>query len=661
LIQELLDVNPSLAGFGIARADGQLILVSNVPEGKPLPNLLTSPKSAQSFQELLQKKKMLIGRTYFLSLLQKWVIPIRIPIFNKEGKIAYVMTTGIDIHNDELPWKIKSKKSDIAVAIVRDDYYFTYVSDISENEYEAYYYDPVPQKALAQLDQKRLMTSNINTFDLIDRYNEKLLVVSHYNKSLHLLYATAIPYKTLYLELYQRLNLFLLGIVLFYIAAFIFYTITNKSDKLLKSKLRWIARHDKLTNLPNRYYLEETIVHWNKRYPHYSIFFLDLDNFKFINDNYGHPFGDRLLKLLAQRLQTLIQDHEHVIRQGGDEFIIISSRQSSEIKDFAEHILHVISEIVHIDKISLYPKISIGIAHYPQDGDTIHSLLSKADMALYQAKEGKFGYAEYSKALEEISKRRLDIELQLRGAVERNEFYVLLQPQIDAQSLRIIGVEALVRWKNRELGFIPPDQFISIAEEIGEIKALGEFVLKEACLMCLEIWRTIQTPCNLSVNASVEELLHDDYVDTILRIIDDLHFPKEKLLIEVTESLLIHDVDRAKQVLNRLRSEGIGVSLDDFGTGYSSLSMLNGLPVTELKIDQSFVRDILIDSQDLSLVKSIIALAKLFNLKTVAEGVEESGQAEALQNAGCSVLQGYYFAKPLQKEELIALIQKSYM
>jgi EAL domain-containing protein (putative c-di-GMP-specific phosphodiesterase class I) len=313
---------------------------------------------------------------------------------------------------------------------------------------------------------------------------------------------------------------------------------------------------------------------------------------------------------------------------------------------------------VTIDQITLYPKISIGIAHYPQDASSLDDLFSKADMALYKAKENKLGFIEYSSALEEASKKRLDIEIQLRTAIENDEFYVVLQPQMNASSLELEGVEALIRWENPALGFIVPDQFIAIAEEIGEITRIGRFVLRTACEMVMRVQAETDTTFALSVNASADELFHPDYIDQILMILHETNFPHEMLIVEVTESLLINDVRKAKQVLNDLRSEGIGVSLDDFGTGYSSLSMLKGLPVTELKIDQSFIRDFLVDKQDLILTKSIIALAKLLDLKTVAEGVEEEGHVFELQNAGCTILQGFYFSKPLTEGQLIEFINE---
>ena len=659
LLRQPLMSNPNLAAFGVARTDGQLIAMTYIPKNYTLPNLLSDEKSRSTFQMVLDKKRMVIGHTYNMPLLDKWVIPLRIPIFNKQHKVAFVLTTGIDLQNSEDSWMANGFPSYIDVVIVRDDNYFTYVSNITDKKkMESWYYSPAVGTSLEQIASIDLRGSTSHSFDLYDRYNKRLLLFTHYNKEYHSLYVTSISYDRLYENLYNQLNYFIFGIILFYLFTLIFYMINHKRDLKQTEELVWSANHDTLTQLPNRYFLQQKSALWNETHRQYSALFMDLNNFKSINDNYGHPFGDKLLVIIAQRLKSVIQEHEYIIRQGGDEFIALTPRPYKQIAQFAQHIIHVLSEAVTIDSITLYPKVTIGISHYPHDADTIDLLLSKADMALYKAKENKLGYLEYSYALEEASKARLDIEMQLRTAMDNDEFYVLLQPQMNAITLEIEGVEALVRWENEKLGSVPPDKFICVAEENGEISRIGRFVLRRACEMVVKTWKETDRRFTLSVNASADELLNDDYLDHILMVLHETDFPHEMLIIEVTESLLINDVRKAKQVLNDLRSEGIGVSLDDFGTGYSSLSMLKGLPVTELKIDQSFIKDFLIEKQDLMLTKSIIALSELFDLKTVAEGVEEEGHVFELQNAGCTILQGFYFSKPLPQEKLVAFINE---
>ncbi len=656
LIRHPLETNPSLAGFGIARTDGQLVSISYIPKNYPLPNLMNDERSRDTFLKALKYKKMVIGRTYYMPLLDKWVIPLRTPILDKKGEIAFVLTTGINLSLQQSSWNAKGLPKHIGVAIVRDDNYFTYVSDVPPDKMKEWYNQPVPQTTLQQASAISLRSPGTNYFDIYDRKNQKLRVLSSYNRQFNYISISTVSYEKLYYDLYNRLNYFVFGITLFYLFTLFFYIINHRRDQQLTDELVWSANHDILTKLPNRYFLKHKTEHWNELHRHYSALFMDLNNFKAINDNYGHPFGDKLLVIIAQRLLSVMKEHEYVIRQGGDEFIALTPREYNEVSGFAQHILHVISEVVTIDNITLYPKVTIGIAHYPQDADDIDLLLSKADMALYKAKENKLGFLEYSSSLDEASKKRLAIELELRSAIQNDEFYMMLQPQMNAEDLSIEGVEALIRWENPKLGVIPPDQFITIAEEMGEIGSLGRFALRRACVMTLKVWAETETRFSLSVNASADELLQDDYLNQVLMILDETGFPNDYLIIEVTESLLIDDVRKAKEVLTSLRLEGIGVSLDDFGTGYSSLSMLKGLPVTELKIDQSFIADMLVERQNLLLTRSIVTLGNLLELKIVAEGVEEEEQVFELQNTGCTILQGYFFAKPLNEKELVSFI-----
>jgi len=659
LIRHPLETNPSLAGFGISRTDGQLISISYIPKNYQLPNLLDDDKSRDTFLKALKYKKMVIGRTYYMPLLDKWVIPLRTPILDQNGNIAFVLTTGIDLTMQQNSWNAEGLPKHISVAIIRDDNYFTYVSDVSEDKMHEWYYYPVPPSTLKQASNINLRSPGINIFDIYDRYQKKLLILTEYNRQFNYISVSSISYEKLYIDLYNRLNYFILGIALFYLFTLVFYIINHRRDQRLTDELIWSANHDILTKLPNRYFLKHKTENWNDIHRNYSALFMDLNNFKAINDNYGHPFGDKLLVIIAQRLLSVMQSHEYVIRQGGDEFIALTPRPYNEIAGFAQHIIHIISEVVTIDNITLYPKVTIGISHYPKDADQIDLLLSKADMALYKAKENKLGYLEYSKSLDEASKKRLAIELQLRHAIDHDEFYMMLQPQMNAETLEIEGVEALIRWNNPKLGQVMPDQFITIAEEMGEIGNLGRFALRRACVMTLQVWAETGTRFTLSVNASADELFQEDYLNQVLMILEETGFPNDYLIIEVTESLLIDDVQKAKEILSRLRLEGIGVSLDDFGTGYSSLSMLKGLPVTELKIDQSFIADMLVERQNLLLTRSIVTLGNLLELKIVAEGVEEESQVFELQNTGCTILQGYYFAKPLTEKELILFVQES--
>lgn len=521
-IEHLLSKDDRLAAFGVAQNDGQLILVSSLSPGVALPNILDNPQNISLFERSKSSNVLTVGHTYYMQALKQWVIPIRLPILNKDGTIAFIMTAGIKLDHKKHAWLFTNQNNHIAIALVDDNNYFIYSSTIPKDLRQQRYSNPISKKLTDQVDIEA-MRKEKKHFSMYGHTDNHLLLSSQYSKKHHILYVVFTRFELLYLKTFNHLKYFLLGIFLVYLASLIFYIINNKKDKLQTKKLLWNVLHDTLTTLPNRTSLEHTMKIWNLNNKVYSALFLDLDNFKFINDNYGHPFGDKLIVVIAQRLSKLINEDEYLVRQGGDEFIIITPRPKHFIEEYATHISNIIEEIAHIDNISLHPKVSIGIAHYPSDANSVDALLSKADMALYEAKRQRCGYYTYSIALEEASKRRLDIELELRNAISNGELYVLLQPQVDAKTLQIEGVEALVRWNSKRLGFIPPDQFISIAEEIGEIHQLGKFVLQEAIKMVLDVYEKTGTKFTLSVNASVDELFHTDFIQGVIDITQELN------------------------------------------------------------------------------------------------------------------------------------------
>ena len=655
LLERTLKMNPNLAGFGLARTDGTLFLLTNVAKGIPLPNLLTSEQSRDSFRAALESGRITLGRTYYMKLLGKWVVPLRIPIYGKDGRIAFVMTTGINVRSTKNVWEPKNLPDNISTLLVGGDLYVIFVSPLKAQSMASWYERPIPPSTLSQVDLDALRAPGAKVFDVYDRDGNKQLVLAEYHPEWKIASVTAIPYISLVWSLYERLRYFLLGILLFYGFSLALYLIMNRQDRAKTRELLWNANHDALTGLPNRFFLRKKSQQWCMQHRIFSAQFLDLDNFKGVNDNYGHPFGDRLLVVVADRLQGLIQPHEYVIRQGGDEFIILTTRSEEEIEAFAHRIRQTVGKAVVLDEIVLHPSVSIGIAHCPQDADNLDMLLSKADLALYEAKQRKSGFFKYSSVLEEKAKRRYALEMHLRKAELRREFAVLFQPQLDIRTLDIIGVEALARWHNPVLGEVEPHAFIPIAEETAIIRDIGAFVLEEACTVVLEAWEKTGRRFRLSVNTSAEELLYGDYVQHLHDILEKTGFPSTMLTIEVTESVFIRQVPRAKSVLNALRQFGIGVSLDDFGTGYSSLSMLGGLPLTELKIDKSFVRDIAGDDQRLAIVKSIVSLGETLHLDVVAEGAE-AAQLQLLRGVGCTALQGFDFGMPMNGSALSAFI-----
>ena len=658
LLERTLGMNPNLAGFGVARPDGQLVLVTSVSAEQTLPNLMQNDVSRKWFSRMLENGKITLGHTHYMALLDKWVVPMYVPIYDRSGKLVLVMAAGINVQSTKNIWQPENLPEHIRTLLVDDDLYFLFVSPLQTERMAAYYEKPVPDSTLAQMDMDAIRHSGMTMLELDNRYGETKLLTVKYHPELGISSVTTIPKRNVIEMLFMRLKYFLFGIMLFYASAFGLYIYMLRKDREKERELVWNAMHDALTGLPNRYFLRRKTKQWHRQHRKYTALFLDLENFKGINDTYGHPFGDRLLVIIARRLQKLVDKHEHVIRQGGDEFIILTTWPESAVEAYVRRVRKKIAQSATLDEIVLHPSVSIGAAHYPKDAEDFDTLLSKADLALYEAKRRKSGFVKYSESLETKAKRRYAVETQLRNADLAEEFMVLLQPQLDIESLKIVGVEALVRWQNPELGPVRPEEFVAVAEETAMIRRIGHYVLEQACTKTLEVWKKTGARFRLSVNTSAEELLYEDFVEQVFTVLDTTGFPAAMLTIEVTESVFIEQTEEAKTVLGRLRRHGIGVSLDDFGTGYSSLSMLQGLPLTELKIDRSFIAGLHRDNQKLAIVNAIISLGRMFALTVVAEGAD-APQLELLRENGCSVLQGFYYAVPQDTEALIDFVQEN--
>lgn len=430
-----------------------------------------------------------------------------------------------------------------------------------------------------------------------------------------------------------------------------------------QKQINYLAYHDDLTGLPNRRFftrhMDELLRHGVKENSIFAVMFLDLDSFKKINDTLGHNNGDALLRLVAERLKTCCHaPNQLVSRMGGDEFTIILQ----EITDHTEAV-HVAEEIIQafekpfvVEGFEFYITASIGIAFYPQDGDNVEMLMKNADIALYRMKDnGKNNYNIFKPIPNSSGMERLTLENSIRKALQLDEFVLYYQPQIDAQTGDIIATEALVRWNHPTLGLIPPGKFIPIAEETGLIVPLGEWVLKTACLQN-QIWRQKGfPPMSVSVNLSSLQFSKHDLVETIKRILLETQMDPQYLELEITESMTMN-VEVAIEMLRKLKELGLQICIDDFGTGYSNLYYLKLFSIDRLKIDQSFVRDIMTDSNDADIVATIIAMAHKLGINVIAEGVETKDQLDFLRSQNCHEVQGFYYHPPLPAEQIEQLL-----
>ncbi len=424
----------------------------------------------------------------------------------------------------------------------------------------------------------------------------------------------------------------------------------KKAEELINH----LATHDALTNLPNRYLFEDRLIKvlsmCRRSHEKAAVLFVDLDYFKVINDSLGHEIGDYLLKEIAERLLSCVRGQDTVARQGGDEFIVILQGivKALDASVVAQKILDRLCQPYSIREEELHIGSSIGIAIYPDDGDKVDVLLRKSDIAMYHAKEnGRNNFQFFTPKMNELALERYNLGTDLRQALERDELRLYFQPVIDMPNGAMKSVEALVRWQHPKLGLLSPIKFIGLAEEMGLIVSIGEWVLKTACLQ-IKAWQEQHNIVpKMAINLSFRQFRHKKLVSDIRRILNETAIDASNLTLEITESMLAQDVGEAVKILNRLSSMGLSIAMDDFGTGYSSLSYLKRFPIDTLKIDRSFVRDIATDTSDAAIVTAIIAMAHSLQMNVIAEGVETEEQIEFLTQKGCNRFQGYYFSKPV--------------
>ena len=449
--------------------------------------------------------------------------------------------------------------------------------------------------------------------------------------------------------------------------------VTNQ--KLLENRLHQqkeamshLAHHDTLTRLPNRTLLHDRLhkaIQTAKRDGSiFAVLFVDLDHFKEINDSLGHNIGDQVLKKVAKRLQSIIRESDTLARLGGDEFTIIMENLNNghDASILAKKIIDILIKPLHVADHSLYVSCSIGISLFPNDGESVEDLLKFADTAMYKAKEdGRANYQFYSAEMTTLAFERVIMEANLRNALQKSEFEVYYQPQVNGHSDSLIGMEALVRWKHPQMGFIFPSKFIPLAETTGLIVQLDRYVMREAMHQLHTWYAEGLNPGVLALNLSLQQIKQKDFIEYVEQLFIDTECKPEWVEFEVTESSIMTNTQEAIKVLKQLSDLGVTIAVDDFGTGYSSLSYLKKLPIDKLKIDQSFVRELPDDEEDAAITQAVIALAKSLKLNIIAEGVETKEQKEFIVQNGCDNIQGYYYSRAVDKEQFEAILRNGFM
>jgi diguanylate cyclase (GGDEF)-like protein len=511
-----------------------------------------------------------------------------------------------------------------------------------------------------------------NNYSIDDKHNlfYTKYAVLNYKKSVVGYFILAYPLDKIDLShvkqiIWMLYMLLLFVLFLIFALGYYFYTRYYKKfiisqQKLLETKvkektkvLRYMALHDGLTKLPNRTHLlqstEEIINQAHDTSLSFYVLFLDLDRFKEVNDTYGHNIGDELLKKVSDRLLTLLDENDIVGRVSGDEFIIIlENKTQSSLENFLHRIINAMQAKFDVQELELFVTFSIGISHFPTEGSSAKELFRKADTAMYHAKEkGKNRYQFYDNAMTQQVIEKQELGRDLRFALERNEFEIYYQPKIHSLTGKILGLEGLIRWNHPQKGLMLPSEFLHLAEEIGLIVKIDEYVRIEAFKQILK-WHDLGIKTGvLSLNLSTRELEDPSFLQRLDELLYRTKFNAKYLEFEILENQIMQNKDDSIVVLNALKERGISVAIDDFGTGYSSLSYLQKLPVDKLKIDRSFIIKLDNDKNSLEIVRMIMALSKTIGVDVVAEGVENKMQSDILSQEGCYNIQGYYFSKPL--------------
>jgi diguanylate cyclase (GGDEF)-like protein/PAS domain S-box-containing protein len=435
-----------------------------------------------------------------------------------------------------------------------------------------------------------------------------------------------------------------------------------------QQQLKFMATHDALTGLPNRSFFAERLdvallqaAERGTADERLAVLFLDLDHFKHVNDSIGHEAGDRLLRIVAERLSACVCEGDTLARLGGDEFVILTRpfTDGESIGDLCERVQQALTEPFHLDANEYFLGVSIGAAIYPDDGTDGATLLRCADAAMYLAKEsGRNNYRFFTSQLNARAQRRYLLEKNLRRALAHDEFQLHYQPKVDLRTNKIVGAEALLRWNTPDAGMVSPAEFIPIAEETGLIIPIGSWVIEQACMQAAAWRKRLAPDMHIAVNLSARQFQDEHLVADVTDVLARSALAPEALDLEITESLLMGDSERLMPIFDTLTGMGVRFSIDDFGTGYSSLSYLQRFPIANLKVDRSFIRGLPEDRDAVALAQAIIAMARALGMRVVAEGVETEAQMNFLEKAGCHELQGFYFSRPVPAEEFERLLTK---
>ncbi len=669
----LLNKNPDIAAYGLISPEGKYLYLSNSNETAHIPNLLKQEESRESFTKTLHSKNIVLGRTNYFFPLDKVVIPVRKSIRDRNGEVRIVIALLLEVNKSSgyfsKPFHMLS--SNITTIIRTSDRYVQFRSTSNEQANPAFYKNPHDKKIWDSAEKAIKRKYGVKTIyqdGNIFTIEENIISSSIYNARYEYLVISIINPEVIKREFSPFLSqIFFLNIIVF-LVLFVLARNISDTEKQKQKALIQQADYDTLTELPNRNYLNRHLEEWiHEKASPFTVFFLDLNNFKNINNSYGHRFGDIILKEIAHRLKNsteAISTNSLLVRMDGDEFLLFSvcgeseslQKRNRHAQITAEEISVKISTPFVFDNFQFRVSTSIGIALFPEHGNNLDSLIRAADVAILYAKKKHKNSHIFQKELESDYLKKIELQNELSNALDNDEFFMVYQPQVDAKGT-LAGVEALIRWVSPKLGFVPPENFIRASESSGQILKLDHFIMTNVMKEIKYIRSRTANSFGVSINISVMQLTQEDFQKKLTGYVTEAKMSPLDITLEITESIFIDELDSVIPLLNSLRKKGFRISLDDFGTGFSSLGLLKDLPVDELKIDKRFIQNIDKEKKSLNMVKNIIAIARNLGMSLVAEGVETEKQRLHLEELGCDNIQGYYFSKPLKSEQLEEYIQ----
>lgn len=666
IMKSATDLDSSVSAFALVNLDGSIHASEPVSPILKGASLTTIVASQDTFVGTVKTDGMLIGRTYFSESLDSIIIPFRLTVRDSKGDARFVLSIAVSLDKGFDFFVNNADNSGLQNTYLyrETDRYFQLAP--IEKIYDANIYQYQISQAdidesikrlegqieipFAELKDKEIVFSNENIHPARQSLN-----ASVYMKDYSLWLVTEIKLSAIKHAFLEKVAILFLAYLLSIVLIFLLFRNIAASDKKKATELEFQANHDYLTHLCNRYYFDRYLASVDNKTV-FSLIYLNIDHFKAVNDSYGHVVGDLLLTKVANRISAIANKGDLVIRFSGDEFILISF-DKSELQTVAicDKLLSCFDAPLLSKDSEIMLSASIGVSFYPKDSSKPEDIKRNADLAMYSAKQQRNTAVLFNQSLLNDYLYVRKVEHELKKSLVNDELYMVYQPQF-AEDGCIVGVEALLRWQNETLGYMPPDKFISIAESMGMMDTIGTFVIERTLTEMMALQEKMGLKYDVSINVSVKQFKNPDFFDQLMAIIHQLDFPTKLLILEITESVLIDDVDVMRNLMIKIKQHNIRISLDDFGTGYSSLSILKSLPIDELKIDKSFVDDVISDDETRSMINSIISIAKNKQIKTVAEGVETQDMLFALKELGCDIYQGYYFSKPIDKNKLELLL-----